>query len=144
MEEAVTVTLSDNLGDLHKLIEVIEEFREIHGLSQTECYSVHLVCEEVFVNFINYGKTQADYKVLSITLDLNGSLLTITIKDNGNPMNPLDAPIPDVSAALENRSTGGLGIFLVRHWADNLDYHYIDAMNVLTIQKRLTQPQNKR
>jgi serine/threonine-protein kinase RsbW len=137
MDEAVTVVLSENLNDLHKLIEAIEVFRGIHGLTQTDCYSVHLVCEEVFVNFINYSVTSAMTKQMTINLYIEGSLLTITIKDNGHPMNPLTAPIPDIETPLENRTTGGLGIFLVRHWADKLDYCYKDTNNILTIQKKL-------
>jgi anti-sigma regulatory factor (Ser/Thr protein kinase) len=144
MAQAITVLLKDNLNDLHNLIAAIETFRDMHALSQAVFYNIHLVCEEIFVNFINYGTTKSKNKQMSITIDLDDSLLTIISKDNGVPMNPLNAPMPNIGAELDDRTTGGLGIFLIRHWADKLDYCFKDACNILTAQKKISIIHDKR
>ena len=59
--------------------------------------------------------------------------LRLIFSDNGKPYNPLDAKEPDVTASAEDRTIGGLGIFMVRKMMDQMDYMYTDGQNVLTL-----------
>ena len=55
--------------------------------------------------------------------------------DSGFPYDPLTRQDPDISAEIEERKEGGLGIFLVRKTMDDMKYEYKDDQNCLTIRK---------
>ncbi len=55
--------------------------------------------------------------------------------DSGFPYDPLTRQDPDISAEIEERKEGGLGIFLVRKTMDDMKYEYKDGQNCLTIRK---------
>ena len=61
-------------------------------------------------------------------------VITLIFRDNGKPYNPLEQAQPDVEAALEERTIGGLGIFIVKKTMDRVTYHRQDEWNVLTLQ----------
>lgn len=64
-------------------------------------------------------------------------MISITFSDSGKPYNPLEKPDPDVTLSAEERSIGGLGIFMVKKSMDDMRYEYKDGQNILTITKRL-------
>ena len=63
--------------------------------------------------------------------------VTIIFKDNGIPYNPLARKDPDITLPLEERRIGGLGIYIVKKYMDNIDYAYENGMNVVTIKKNM-------
>lgn len=69
-------------------------------------------------------------------LEFSPNELIITFEDNGIPYNPLKSEDPDISLPVEKRSVGGLGIFMVKHIADSMDYKYNDGKNILKIKKK--------
>jgi serine/threonine-protein kinase RsbW len=46
--------------------------------------------------------------------------LRIQLHDHGHAFNPLMIPTPDINASLEERTRGGLGIFFMRHYMDEV------------------------
>ena len=57
----------------------------------------------------------------------------LVFADAGTPFDPLAHPDPDVTAAAEDRAIGGLGIFMVKQMAENVDYEWRGGCNVLTV-----------
>jgi len=47
------------------------------------------------------------------------------------------AEAPDITLSAEERKIGGLGIFLVKQMADEIDYEFSDGCNVLKVRKYL-------
>ena len=66
-----------------------------------------------------------------------GGNLIFTLSDTGVPFDPTVAPEADISASLENRPIGGLGIHLVRSIMDNVSYKRAEGRNVLTMTKHI-------
>ena len=63
--------------------------------------------------------------------------VTLEFRDDGRPFDPLAAPPPDLRSPMEHRSTGGLGIHLLRSLVDAAEYVRLGSENVLTLKKRL-------
>lgn len=57
----------------------------------------------------------------------------VEIADQGAAFDPLAAAAPDVALDLEDRPIGGLGIFLLREFANSISYRREDGWNRLTI-----------
>ena len=98
---------------------------------------IALAVEEIFVNIANYaynpGKGNATVRV---EVEKDPLTVTITFIDGGVPYDPLKKDDPDVTLSAEERSIGGLGVFLVKKTMDDVSYEYKDGKNILSIKKQ--------
>lgn len=117
--------------DLNKLHDVMNFINE---QVPTKDIKLDLVIEEIFVNIVNYSK--ADFVKINADYD-NNSIMSIEFIDNGTEFNPLEQDSPDFPECIEDASVGGLGIFFVKNFADELSYDYIDGENHLKIIKSM-------
>ena len=100
-------------------------------------YFANLAIEEFSTNCIKYGYDDAQLHWLEVSLSLGEEALALTIVDDGRPFNPLEAPAPDLTLAVDERPIGGLGIYLVRRMADRMEYARQGDKNRLTLHKFL-------
>jgi anti-sigma regulatory factor (Ser/Thr protein kinase) len=59
---------------------------------------------------------------VEITVARDGDRLTVTIRDEAPPFDPTGFGPPDLSKPLQERSSGGLGIHLMRFFTDAMIY----------------------
>ena len=99
---------------------------------------IDLAVEEIFVNIASYAYAPGtgDAVVRCEILD-DPAAVEIEFEDTGTPYNPLEKEDPDVTLSAEERSIGGLGVFLVKKLMDDVRYEYRDGANVLTVRKLL-------
>lgn len=97
-------------------------------------FELELICEEVFVNICNYaygenvGKAEIEVSKLS-------DCIVVKFIDSGKKFNPLEIAEPNIRAPLEERSIGGLGIFMTKKLSDTLSYERSNGKNIFTITK---------
>lgn len=97
-------------------------------------FELELICEEVFVNICSYaygenvGKAEIEACKLS-------DCIVVKFIDGGKKFNPLEIAEPNIHAPLEERSIGGLGIFMTKKLSDKLLYERTDNKNILTVIK---------
>lgn len=132
------IVLKANNSELHKVHEFIETESKKFSYDANIIYSIHTIAEEIFINITSYAyKSDEPKQDVTLTLEFNPKVLLIEFEDNGIPYNPLKNEDPDISLPIEKRSVGGLGIFIVKHIADSVDYKYNDGKNILTIKKNV-------
>lgn len=122
-----SITLKPEINELYTLNEFI-----LNKLGE-ENLQVNLIVEEVFVNIINYSK--ADF--IRVDAEFDKATLTVEFIDNGIEFNPLLKENPPLPDTIDEAQIGGLGIFLTKEMADELDYGYIDGENHLKIIKKV-------
>ncbi len=88
--------------------------------------------DEILSNVVRHGLRDRTGRI-ELTLSKEGDVVRAEVKDDAGPFNPMLAPLPDTSAALEARKPGGLGIALVRSLTDDLRYERRDNRNHLTM-----------
>lgn len=102
-------------------------------------FKIRLSIEETVENVVSYAyQDGVGWMEVSTELDPAGLILKITLKDAGKPFNPLEKEDPNIHASLEERSIGGLGIFLCKQLMDDIQYQYEDGCNVLTMFKKIS------
>lgn len=70
----------------------------------------------------------------SIGIERSEAGLTMVFTDDGKAFDPTrEAVTPDVSAALEDRGVGGLGIFMVKKMSKSVTYRRDGDKNILTV-----------
>ena len=136
MSAKLRLTIETRLDELERLSTAIEDLGRDDNWSVGLSFQVNLVLEELWLNVVNHGHEDGFHEV-EIELTSEAESLTIEITDDGKPFNPFnEAPAPDVTASLEDRSMGGLGLHLVRTLMDELRYRREGGRNHLTLVKR--------
>ena len=122
---------------LAPLQSFLENFWSRAQLPDTARFPFELALEEIFMNVVMHGSHGRSDVWAEVILGRHGDLVELTIRDNGNPFDPLTAPEPDITAVMEDRRIGGLGVHLIRTLMDDVAYHLVDNCNVLVMRKRL-------
>ena len=119
-----TLKLEVDLKELYKLTEFIAQY--------SKDLQTKLAIEEIFINIVNYSN--ADYAIVNVECDEN---LEMEFVDNGIQFNPLLKKDPKTPESLEEVKIGGLGIMLVKNYADDLTYKYENGENHFKIIKNV-------
>ncbi len=123
-----------------KTAEIIEYLMSSSDMPKDEDlrFKLRLSIEETVENVVQYAyKDGIGWMEVGTDLDVNGLMLTITLKDAGKPFNPLEKEDPDINLPLEEREIGGLGIYLCKQLMDEVQYRYEDGCNILTMKKEI-------
>ena len=133
IESDISITVVPSMETVSQVAEFMETEMEKFEVSPKISMKLLIAIDEIYSNIVRYsGATQATVSINKIE-----NTLKLQFKDNGIPYNPLDAKEPDITASAEDRSIGGLGIFMVKKMLDNVEYKNIDNCNVLTLTKNL-------
>lgn len=98
--------------------------------------------EEILANIIDYSNSDKLY-ISCEFLDSDNSL-RFEFTDEGMPFNPLEEKLEvDIDAEIDERSIGGLGIFLYTTIMDKMEYRYEDGKNHLIAIKKLSDKEMK-
>ena len=134
MTARVFLKIAPNHEQLELIPAAVEEFAERENWPPDLVFKLNLVLEELGVNIVNYSGATGD---IEISLASDDERVTVEISDDGRPFNPLlDQETPDISAPLDDRPVGGLGIHLVRSMMDEMRYRRDGDRNRLTLVKR--------
>jgi anti-anti-sigma factor len=133
-----TITLEASLESLAAISEFVIEGAREAGLDEHDVWEVQLAVDEAATNVIQHSYA-GEPGPMTIETRHNGDEYEITIRDRGRPFNPDTVPEPDLVSPLEERRTGGLGIYLMRKLMDTVEFRFEADQNVLVMAKRIRQ-----
>lgn len=134
------IKVNNKVETLPEIADFIKNTLEKLGADAAILYKVQLAVDEACTNIINYAYSGAAGP-MTVAVELAGNDLVITIQDKGQPFDVLEVPPPDLSADLEDRKIGGLGIYFVKKLMDEVSYSSdANLGNTLTFRKRLVEP----
>lgn len=126
--------LKNNISEIEKLTEMVNEFGKGHMLSGNVIHDATLALEEIVSNIVFYAYVDEDEHEIEVGMGINHHQLIFKVKDDGIAFNPLKNPEPDVSKPFEEREIGGLGIYIVKNLMDELEYLRDNEKNILTMK----------
>jgi anti-sigma regulatory factor (Ser/Thr protein kinase) len=129
--------IKNELQQLPRLLEFIEQATEELALSQSVNMNIKLAVEEAVVNIILYAYPEETNKDILIDLAYNRKRLKVVISDYGIAFDPTVVKEPDTTLSLEQRPVGGLGTFCIKQLMTNVFYHRKGDKNVLTLIKEI-------
>lgn len=115
--------LECNLSELEKIKQYIFELSCEKSIKK----KIYLACDEIFSNIVNYSG--ADY--VRICCSKTKGNISMIFEDNGKKFNSLESSI---EKNFEDFEEGGMGIMLVKKMCSNMEYHYVDEKNILTLE----------
>lgn len=113
-----------------EIIESVLNSPEVADLSEDLKFKIRLCVEEVEENILTYSGTTW----VEVVVEQDTGMLSVAFRDGGVQFDPLAKEDPDISAPLEKREVGGLGIFLCKQMMDYLDYHFEKGVNNFTMK----------
>ena len=122
--------------NLNQVIAFVDEEIDKLECSQKIRVQIDIAVEELFVNISNYAyRPDVGPATVRVEVEKEPPAISITFIDHGIPYDPLAKEDPDITLSAEERSIGGLGIFMVKKSMDFIDYEYKDGQNILHIRK---------
>jgi Serine phosphatase RsbU, regulator of sigma subunit len=127
------LTLVNDLRQLSLLTGFVDRIREENDLAPGLDTRINLALEEAACNVIMYAYPEGTAGTLNLDAVREGNRLRFTLSDQGKAFDPTAAREADLTASVEDRPIGGLGIHLVRTIMDSIHYERVDGKNVLTM-----------
>jgi serine/threonine-protein kinase RsbW len=125
------------LMELERVNSELDTFAAQHSWSTKSLFQIKLAVEEVVVNTISYGFGNQPVPRIVLKLRQTDAQVTVEVSDNGMAFDPLQKPVPDLDASLEDRAIGGLGVYLVRQLMDQVTYARQGEWNQLLMTKMI-------
>ena len=105
---------------------------ELH-LPESQTFAVQVCLEELMSNIARHGSPAqhssnprsldpANPFLISVAVNAFEDKITLTVEDNGVPFNVAEAPTKGIDQPLHEVQPGGLGIHLIKSFADDLQY----------------------
>ena len=124
--------MSPSLESLAQVLEFFEGILTEQGAPTRVIYQVNVAADEIFSNIARYsGATEAQ-----VSCETEEDQVVLRFTDNGRPYDPTKQEEPDTTLSAEERSIGGLGIYMVKKTMDEVSYEYADGRNHLTLVKK--------
>ena len=132
-----TKTFPGRFENLAKITDFVIRAARSAGLDQTAVYAVEMAVDEACANIIAHAYGGEGKGDIECTCQIDAGELIVTLRDHGSPFDPSRVPEPDVTAPLEERDEGGLGLYLIRKVMDEVHFEFSsDCGNTLTLVKR--------
>ena len=129
-----TILLEANIDNYSTLIDWLNKKCDDAGIQSAHKTKLNIAVEEIFANVANYayptneGNVEVTFKIIA------GYQVEMKFVDSGTPYNPLAKPDPDITLNADERQIGGLGIYMVKNYMDDVSYAYENGNNVLSIK----------
>ena len=138
MSNELRVTLPVRVSELRDLATMVEDFGDANKLPAPKVFAINLELDELITNTVTHGSFEAGIDPrIDIHLRVESDMLILTMEDNGKPFDPTFDTEPNTTSPLESREVGGLGLHLVKSFADRVSYEFVEGKNRSTLEHDL-------
>ena len=138
MAEDLHVTIPARLSEVRELSGMVEAFGDANGLADPKVFVINLALDELITNTVTHGLEDKADAEIRISMRVDAGTLILVMEDNGQPFDPTQDTSADISSSLEERAIGGLGLHLVKSFADRISYEFVEGRNRLTMEHDLS------
>ena len=131
------LSVSSDMKNLAVIADFVAAVAQKLGLDDDETFALQMAVDEACSNVMEHAyRGRADGK-LSLRVEAEDDEVVITLHDQGEPFDPHSVPRPDLSAPLQERHNGGLGLYLMEKLMDSVGWEFDpERGNTLTMRKR--------
>ena len=131
------LTLRNDIRQISLLPGFLEDVTQGMNPAPGILAQLNLALEEAVANVISYAYPEGTEGTVDIDARRDGNNLSLVISDSGSAFDPTARDAVDISAGVDERPIGGLGIHLIREIMDTVSYERRDGRNILTITKKI-------
>jgi sigma-B regulation protein RsbU (phosphoserine phosphatase) len=139
LDEAIHLTLPARTAVLAKVADMTASVARDVGFPEAEIQRIVLAVDEVVTNVITYAYGPGTSETFELDLIPHGDGMTVTVTDYGQPFDFEKESRKYAGQAAEDQPEGGIGLFLVRRFMDEVRYEpETYAGNVVVMVKHLS------
>jgi len=120
-----------SFDELNNIVTMTEALFREEGLQPGLRNVVDLAIEELFVNMVTYNTESDEDILIQMSPHEHGVEVSLTDYDVSR-FDPTAAGPVDINAPLEERTPGGLGLYLVLKMVDSIHYEYRNRQSKIT------------
>jgi serine/threonine-protein kinase RsbW len=133
-----SISVPASLESLARISDFVTDATTRAGLDDHAAWQVQLAVDEAATNIIQHGYQPGEQGQIEISWRVDGVQFAVTLRDFGRRFNPADVPPPNITATLEEREPGGLGLYLMSRLMDSVRFSYDEERgNELIMSKRI-------
>ena len=130
------LTLEATIANIETVTNFVDEQLEELDCPMKAQMQINIAIDELFSNIARYAYVpQTGMATVRLEALTQPQAVAVTFIDSGTPYNPLEKEDPDITLSADERSIGGLGIYMGKKSMDEVTYAYENGQNVLTIRK---------
>ena len=130
---AVEMTLDGNFEELERLAQEVTRFCRDNDLDEDIEFDLNLAFDELFVNAVKHGGCKGMKEAARVRVELLEDGVRAQFSDRGAEFDPTEVAAPDLTAPLNARPAGGLGLHLVRNTMEDVQYRREGGWNHVTM-----------
>ena len=124
MPDEPTLTLRAVLENVPKAIEWVSRIARSTDLDEQTLYQIQVSVDEACANVVEHAYAGMEPGNMEVSCFLDERAFVVRVRDWGRSFAPDEVAEPNVHVSLEERSTGGLGLFLIREFMDQVQYSF--------------------
>jgi anti-sigma regulatory factor (Ser/Thr protein kinase) len=132
-----TLRIERSMAGLAQLGGWVDTVTATLGLDPSADFALRLCVEEAAANVVMHGEADAgangDARFVVLRVDAAQDVLRVTVEDRCGAFDPLHVPPPERPTDLAEARVGGLGIHLMRQYAQAISYERTGDVNRLTL-----------
>jgi serine/threonine-protein kinase RsbW len=138
VDEKFELTVKSKLENLQKISEFIDTtMRHFNIVDSKDIHAVKLSVDEACTNIIEHAYPNKEGTIIIRCMLADQEKFVVNILDWGEPFDPTATADPNTEIGLNERKEGGLGIFFMKKFMDEVKYVRSDNMNLLTVAKHI-------
>ena len=123
------------LDSLASVFESLDQFTSGEGVDDESKHAVSLAVDELFTNMVKYQPDNANPITLELRVD-DDTMIVHLIDRDVDRFDPTKRKDPYLGGSLDERTPGGLGIFLAKKLVDDVQYRYGDRTSIVILKKK--------
>ena len=132
--DELVIKLSPRRSVLNAVCEMVEKFGEAHDVPDGTVFRVNLAIDELLTNYVLHRLDKTKRGRMEVRVRMIENRLVLVVLDTGPPFDPRTVAAPPEPQSLDDIPVGGVGLHLVRTYADELDYREVDGCNILRLE----------
>jgi len=118
----IQATFPSQTQYVHLITTMANNAAAIAGFDRSVAGKVAIATDEAITNVIRHAYKGKTNKTIKIKICINDDSLTVAIYHSGDPLHNEDIKLPDMEEYIRERRVGGLGLFLITKFMDEVDY----------------------
>jgi len=138
--DSATLLVTNRIPELRRMSQWLRDRCSAAGVPEELIQRLDLCANEALANIMSYAYSDDAAHDIALTLDTATDHVRLSIRDDGQPFNPLGLPGHTMPASLADASVGGLGVHLIRNMMSSCAYERRGTHNILTLDASAETP----
>lgn len=118
----VEITFPSQTQFVHMVTMMANHAATMAGFDRSVAGKVQIATDEAVTNVIKHAYKGRGDKTIKLKITINADCLILELFHTGRPLRKESIHLPDMEQYIAERRKGGLGLFLITKFMDEVDY----------------------